>query len=260
MVDLGRLGSNMVLRLMRGGHQCVVYDRDADLVAALVEKGATGATDIEDFASKLVPPRTAWLMMPAGATTGQAICEISTHFIQGDTIVDGSNSYYKDDVLRAELLGEKGIYYLDVGASCGAPGLGYCLMIGGDKTPIARLNPIFRTLTQDISNASIDSNIHDSRSEQGYLHCGPAGAGHFVKMLHNGIEYGLMQACTDVIDILRNAKSLALQEGYQYDFNPLDIARLWQRDSTVSSWLLALTSAALIESKSHSFQTFSSQS
>lgn len=233
IVDLGRMGTNMVLRLMRGGHQCVVYDRNAALVAALVEKGATGATDIEDFVNKLVQPRTAWLMTPAGAITEQAICVISTYFVHGDTIIDGSNSYYKDDVRRAELLGGKGIDYLDIGAGGGISGLerGYCLMIGGDKAPIARLDPVFLTLAPAIGNIPVNRSVYDSSNQRAYLHCGPAGAGHFVKMIHNGIEYGLMQACVDVIEILCNAKSLAFQEGYQYDFNPLDIARLWQRGS-----------------------------
>ncbi|HEY3326409.1 MAG TPA: decarboxylating 6-phosphogluconate dehydrogenase [Novimethylophilus sp.] len=250
MIGLGKMGANMALRLLRGGHQCVVYDRNPEQVAALVEAGATGAVDLHDFAQKLTPPRAAWVMVPAGDITEQAVSGIVAHFKAGDTIIDGGNSYYKDDVRRARLLRAKGILYIDAGTSGGVWGLerGYCLMVGGEKVAVDRLEPIFRTLAPGgIGVAPTVGRTPGSTAEQGHLYCGPSGAGHFVKMIHNGIEYGLMQAYAEGLDILRNANSPMLPEDHRYDFNLADIAELWRRGSVVSSWLLDLTAAALTE-------------
>lgn len=252
MVGLGKMGANMTLRLMREGHQCVVYDRNPEQVAALVEMGATGAVDLKDFANKLAPPRAAWLMVPAGNITEQAVTDIAAHFKPGDTIIDGGNSYYKDDVRRAQLLQERNIHYIDAGTSGGVWGLerGYCLMIGGEKDAVSRLQPIFRTLAPNHDSVVPTAGREPgSGGEDGYLYCGPPGAGHFVKMIHNGIEYGLMQAYAEGLDILRNANASHLPEHHRYDFNLADITELWRRGSVVSSWLLDLTAAALLESE-----------
>lgn len=250
MVGLGKMGANMALRLMRGGHECVVYDRNPEQVAALVEQGAIGAVSLEDLAQKLTTPRVAWLMVPAGDVTEQAVVGVAAHFESGDTVVDGGNSYYKDDVRRGRLLKEQGIHYIDVGTSGGVWGLerGYCLMTGGEENAVRRLDNVFRTLAPGGGNVAITpGRTAGSTSEEGYLYCGPSGAGHFVKMIHNGIEYGLMQAYAEGLDILRNANSPALPEGHRYDFNLADIAELWRRGSVVSSWLLDLTAVALAE-------------
>lgn len=251
MIGLGRMGANMTLRLMRGGHECIVYDRDTARVAELVEQGATGVVDLEDFACRLTQPRTAWLMVPAGEITEQAVNAVTAYFSAGDTIIDGGNSYYKDDVRRAAVLKTRGIDYLDVGTSGGILGIerGYCLMVGGEKASANRLEPIFRTLAPGIGDIPLTPGRPASGSaEQGYLYCGPAGAGHFVKMVHNGIEYGLMQAYAEGLDILRNAGSIHLQEDFRYNFDLADIAELWRRGSVVSSWLLDLTATALAAS------------
>ncbi len=248
MVGLGRMGANMARRLMRNGHACVVYDRNPDTVAQLVNEGATGAASLAELAQKLSPPRAAWIMVPSGDITENAVMELAGHFSSGDTIVDGGNSYFKDDVRRAGVLRERGIHYLDAGTSGGVWGLerGYCLMVGGDAGAAKRLEPVFLTL------APGDSGIQPSpgrttggSAEQGYLYCGPSGAGHFVKMVHNGIEYGLMQAYAEGFDILKNANLESLPADQRYDLDLADITELWRRGSVVSSWLLDLSAEAL---------------
>ncbi|MBI2457215.1 MAG: decarboxylating 6-phosphogluconate dehydrogenase [candidate division NC10 bacterium] len=251
MVGLGRMGANMVRRLMRGGHTCVVYDRSPESVGTLVGEGATGATSLDDFVQKLAAPRAAWVMVPAGEPTEQTVTGLAQRMAPGDTILDGGNSYYKDDVRRATLLKERGVHYVDVGTSGGIWGVerGYCLMIGGDSEAVTRLGPIFQTLAPgpgDIPRTPGRAMVPGT-AEQGYLYCGPSGAGHFVKMIHNGIEYGLMQAYAEGFDILRNATSPDLPDGYRYDFNVADIAEVWRRGSVVGSWLLDLTAMALVE-------------
>jgi len=242
------MGANMARRLMQGGHHCVVYDPRPEAVAQLVQEGATGATGLADLADKLAPPRAAWIMVPAGEVTDATVIELASHFAAGDIIVDGGNSHFKDDVRRARLLAESGIAYLDAGTSGGVWGLerGYCLMVGGEAAAAKRLEPVFRTLAPGASGIPPSSGREPGGSaEQGYLHCGPAGAGHFVKMVHNGIEYGLMQAYAEGFDILRNANSEALPTDERYHFELADIAELWRRGSVVTSWLLDLSAAAL---------------
>ncbi|EXI79159.1 MAG: 6-phosphogluconate dehydrogenase, NADP(+)-dependent, decarboxylating [Candidatus Accumulibacter appositus] len=248
MLGLGSMGANMARRLMQGGHHCVVYDPRPEAVAQLVQEGATGATGLADLADKLAPPRAAWIMVPAGEVTDATVIELASHFAAGDIIVDGGNSHFKDDVRRARLLAESGIAYLDAGTSGGVWGLerGYCLMVGGEAAAAKRLEPVFRTLAPGASGIPPSSGREPGGSaEQGYLHCGPAGAGHFVKMVHNGIEYGLMQAYAEGFDILRNANSEALPTDERYHFELADIAELWRRGSVVTSWLLDLSAAAL---------------
>jgi 6-phosphogluconate dehydrogenase len=251
MVGLGRMGGNMVRRLMQGGHQCVVSDLSPQTVAEFSKEGATGSSSLDDFASKLSKPRAAWVMVPAGAPTEQTVNALAQRFEAGDTIIDGGNSYFKDDVRRSQKLKEKGIHYLDVGTSGGVWGLerGYCMMIGGAKEAFDRLDPIFRTLAPGIGDISRTPGREKlgGTAELGYLYCGPSGAGHFVKMVHNGIEYGLMQAYAEGFDIFRNAKSDQLAKDYRYDLNLADIAEVWRRGSVVSSWLLDLTAIALAE-------------
>lgn len=255
MIGLGRMGANMVRRLIRGGHQCVVFDLNPESVRQLESDGATGARSIEDMVNKLARPRAIWVMVPAGNATEQTIDALSKFMSGGDVIIDGGNSHYKDDARRARALIEKGIEYLDVGTSGGIWGAerGYCLMVGGNKPIFERLEPVFRTLSPgrgEISRTPGRENPDPGRSataEEGYLHCGPAGAGHFVKMVHNGIEYGLMQAYAEGFDIMRNAASKDLPEELRYDLNLADIAELWRRGSVVGSWLLDLTAMALIE-------------
>jgi 6-phosphogluconate dehydrogenase len=245
------MGGNMVRRLIRGGHRCVVSDLSTQAVAELVGEGATGSSSLDDFVSKLDTPRAAWVMVPAGGPTEQAVNALAQRFEPGDTIIDGGNSYFKDDVRRSLKLREKGIHYLDVGTSGGVWGLerGYCMMIGGPKQAFDRLDPIFRTLAPgsgDIPPTPGRDKLGGT-AELGYLYCGPSGAGHFVKMVHNGIEYGLMQAYAEGFDIFRNASSDQLAKDYRYDLNLADIAELWRRGSVVSSWLLDLTAIALAE-------------
>ncbi|WP_407520674.1 phosphogluconate dehydrogenase (NAD(+)-dependent, decarboxylating) [Methylobacterium oryzisoli] len=249
MIGLGRMGGNIVRRLLRAGHTAVVYDRSPEAVAALVEAGATGAASLEDLVAKLDVPRAAWVMLPAGAATEDTVNRLAPLMQRDDTIIDGGNSFYKDDIRRAAALREHGLHYVDVGTSGGVWGLerGYCMMIGGDKTAVDRLDPIFATLAPGIGDVSRTPGreSRDPRAEQGYIHAGPSGAGHFVKMIHNGIEYGLMQAYAEGFDILRHANSEELPAAQRFDLDLGDIAEVWRRGSVVSSWLLDLTAAAL---------------
>ncbi|HEY6095292.1 MAG TPA: decarboxylating 6-phosphogluconate dehydrogenase, partial [Gallionellaceae bacterium] len=248
MVGLGRMGANMTRRLMQGGHDCVVYDRNAEAVAQLVGAGATGAASLRELAEALTPPRAAWIMVPAGDITESAVMELAGYFSAGDVIIDGGNSYFKDDVRRAKVLAERGIHYVDAGTSGGVWGLqrGYCLMVGGEAAAIQRLEPVFRTLAPGGSGIPPSpGRTSGGSAEQGWLHCGPSGAGHFVKMVHNGIEYGLMQAYAEGFDILKHADTDALPADQRYGFNLPDIAELWRRGSVVTSWLLDLSADAL---------------
>ncbi|MBZ5533651.1 MAG: decarboxylating 6-phosphogluconate dehydrogenase [Acidobacteriia bacterium] len=251
MVGLGRMGANMVRRLLRGGHQCVVSDLNPQNVAALANEGAIGSASLDDFVAKLTKPRAAWIMVPAGDPTEQTVNALAQKFEAGDTIIDGGNSYFKDDVRRSQQLKDRGIHYIDVGTSGGVWGLdrGYCMMIGGPNEAFDRLDPIFRTLAPGIGDIPRTPGREKlgGTSELGYIYCGPSGAGHFVKMVHNGIEYGLMQAYAEGFDIFRNASSDQLNKDYRYDLNLPDIAEVWRRGSVVSSWLLDLTAMALAE-------------
>ena len=251
MIGLGRMGANMVRRLMRNGHQCVVYDLSADNVKALAGEGAMGSSSMEDFVKKLTRPRAAWVMVPAGAATENTVLKLASLMEAGDTIIDGGNSYFKDDVRRSKILKEKGIHYLDVGTSGGVWGLerGYCMMVGGSKESADRLDPIFKTLAPGMGDVAPSPGREGKRStaSDGYLYCGPSGAGHFVKMVHNGIEYGLMQAYAEGFDIMRNANSKEVPDDHRYTFDLAGIAELWRRGSVVGSWLLDLTAMALAE-------------
>src|SRR5260370_19932124 len=251
IVGLGRMGANMGRRLMRNKHDVVVYDLKKDSVAALDKEGATGDTDFADLAKKLSKPRAVWLMVPAGAPTEETIEHIRPFMESGDAIIDGGNSFYKDDVRRSTALKKEGIHYLDAGTSGGVWGIdrGDCLMIGGDEETVKRLEPIFEALApgQGAIPPSPGREKFESTAEKGFLYCGPSGAGHFVKMIHNGIEYGVMQAYAEGFDIMRGAASESLPEGYRYNFNAADIAELWRRGSVIGSWLLDLTAMALAE-------------
>jgi 6-phosphogluconate dehydrogenase len=263
MIGLGRMGGNMVRRLLGGGHQCVVYDANPDAAQAVATEGAVAASSLDDFVQKLTPPRAAWLMVPA-AVVDQMLSDLVPRLQKDDIIIDGGNSYYIDDLRRAEGLSPRGIHYLDVGTSGGVWGMerGYCMMIGGPKAAVQHLDPIFKTLAP--GRGAIDRTPGREHvggtAEDGYLYCGPTGAGHFVKMVHNGIEYGLMAAYAEGLNILRHANvgkqgrtidaettPLRSPEHYQYDFNLPDIAEVWRRGSVVASWLLDLTAAALIK-------------
>ncbi|PYS24058.1 MAG: decarboxylating 6-phosphogluconate dehydrogenase [Acidobacteria bacterium] len=251
MIGLGRMGANMVRRLMRGGHECVVFDLSSDNVKQLAGEGATGSNSLEDFIAKLNTPRAVWIMVPAGDATEETVNDLAAHLDNGDIIIDGGNSYFKDDARRSRSLKDKGINYVDVGTSGGVWGLerGYCMMIGGPKDTIVHLDPIFKTLAPgrgDITRTPGREALSGT-AEDGYIYCGPSGAGHFVKMVHNGIEYGLMQAYAEGFDIFRNANSKELPEEIRYDLNIADIAEVWRRGSVVSSWLLDLTAMALTE-------------
>jgi 6-phosphogluconate dehydrogenase len=264
MLGLGRMGANLVRRLLRDGHECVVYNRTPGPVAALESEGATGSASLEEFVSKLSKPRTAWVMVPA-AVTGQVVDDLAAQMDDGDTIIDGGNTYYRDDVDRAKRLAERGIHYVDVGTSGGVFGLerGFCLMIGGEGEIVQRLDPIFRTIAPGVDAAARTGGAEGepSTAERGYLHCGPAGAGHFVKMVHNGIEYGLMAAYAEGLNILHNANAgkqerpadaettpLREPEYYQYDIDTAAVAEVWRRGSVVASWLLDLIAHALHKS------------
>jgi 6-phosphogluconate dehydrogenase len=250
MIGLGRMGGNMVRRLMKGGHGCVVYDRGPEAVAALVKEGATGAKTLEELVSKLQKPRAVWVMVPSGGPTEDTVQSLAGLLEAGDTIIDGGNSFFKDDVRRAKLVAKKGIHYVDAGTSGGVWGAerGYCLMVGGPKEAVQRIEPVLRTLAPGRGDIpATPGRDGKSTAELGYLHCGPPGSGHFVKMVHNGIEYGLMQAYAEGFDIFKNASSEQLPEELRYDLNIADIAELWRRGSVVSSWLLDLTSIALAQ-------------
>ena len=250
MVGLGRMGANMVRRLMRGGHRCVVFDRNRSAVEPLANEGAEPASSLDDLVGKLEKPRAVWIMLPAGDPTEQTVTQLGARMEAGDIIVDGGNSYYKDDVRRAGVLAQRGIRYLDAGTSGGVWGAerGYCLMIGGDKSAAEELQPIFRTLAPGRGQIPRTPGRPEGTAEEGYLYCGPSGAGHFVKMIHNGIEYGLMQSYAEGFDILHYAASQGLPENLRYDLNIRDIAEVWRRGSVVSSWLLDLAAMALAES------------
>jgi 6-phosphogluconate dehydrogenase len=249
MIGLGRMGANIVRRLMRHGHQCVVYDRDPAPGAALAKEGAIAAPSIPDVVKGLSAPRAVWIMLPAGAATETAIGELAQLLAPGDVIVDGGNTFWKDDIRRAGELKARGLHYVDVGTSGGVWGLerGYCLMIGGDKAVVDRLDPIFEALAPGVGDIprTAHREAHDPRAEQGYLHAGSNGAGHFVKMVHNGIEYGMMQAFAEGFDILKHANSPRLAEELRLDLDVADIAEVWRRGSVVTSWLLDLTASAL---------------
>ena len=252
MVGLGRMGANMLRRLAKDGHECIGYDLSEDNTRALEAEGIFATTSLDAFIDKLTPPRIAWCMVPHGDATEAVVNTLSERFADKDIIVDGGNSYFKDDVRRAGVCAEKGIRYLDVGTSGGVWGLerGYCLMIGGDGDAVRHMDPVFRTLAPgsgDIERTPGRDKVTDSTAELGYLHCGPAGSGHFVKMIHNGIEYGMMQAFAEGFDIFKNASSEALPENLRYDLNLADIAELWRRGSVVSSWLLDLSAIALLD-------------
>ena len=251
MVGLGRMGANMVRRLMKHHHECVVYDSAPEKVEALAVEGAIPASSLAELIEKLTRPKAVWLMLPAGEPTETTIKQLASIVPSGSTIVDGGNSFYKDDVCRDQMLKADGINYLDVGTSGGTWGLerGYCLMIGGTAAAAKRLEPIFAALAPSIGSVPRTPGRHSPRStaERGFLHCGPAGAGHFVKMVHNGIEYGLMQSFAEGFHIMLNSNSPKLPEEMRYALNLADIAELWRRGSVVSSWLLDLTAMALAE-------------
>jgi 6-phosphogluconate dehydrogenase len=265
MVGLGRMGSNLVRRLMRGGHDCVVYDVNPDPIKQLEGEGAAGASALAEMAEKLDPPRAVWVMVPAGEITEKSVHEIAEVLDRGDAIIDGGNSYYRDDIRRAEEFAGRGIDYIDTGTSGGVFGLdrGFCLMIGGPEAAVKRLDPIFATIAPGVDSAERTPGRKGKAgpAENGYLHCGPSGAGHFVKMVHNGIEYGVMAAYAEGLNILRNADAgkvereadaetapLEHPEYYQYDLDIPEIAEVWRRGSVISSWLLDLIAAALQES------------
>ncbi len=264
MIGLGRMGANMVRRLLRGGHECVVYDANVGNVKQLAGEGAVGASSLDDFVRKLKTPRAVWLMLPA-AVVDSTLKELTPRLQKDDIVIDGGNSYYIDDIRRGKELEPAGIHYMDVGTSGGVWGLerGYCMMIGGPKVAVQRLDPIFKTLAPgrgDVPRTAGREKVTGSTAEDGYLHCGPTGGGHFVKMVHNGIEYGIMAAYAEGLDIIKHANAgkqtrtvdaettpLRNPEHYQYDFNLPDIAEVWRRGSVVASWLLDLTATALLE-------------
>ncbi|HET7885238.1 MAG TPA: decarboxylating 6-phosphogluconate dehydrogenase, partial [Bradyrhizobium sp.] len=259
MIGLGRMGGNIVRRLMRHGQKTVVYDKDAGAVAGLVKEGAAGAASLEEFVGKLEKPRAAWIMLPAGHITESTIEAIAKLMDKGDVIIDGGNTFWQDDVRRGKALKERGIHYVDVGTSGGVWGIerGYCMMIGGDKAVVDRLDPIFKTLAPGLGDIPRTDGRQgrDPRVEQGYLHAGPIGAGHFVKMVHNGIEYGLMQAYAEGFDILKNANIEALPQEHRFELDIADIAEVWRRGSVIPSWLLDLTASAL--AKNPALQNYS---
>ncbi|HWP33126.1 MAG TPA: decarboxylating 6-phosphogluconate dehydrogenase [Solirubrobacterales bacterium] len=265
MVGLGRMGANMARRLMRDGHRCVVYDVNPDAVSGLASEGADGASSLQELATKLSPPRSVWVMVPAGEITEKTVRDVAAVLEPGDAIVDGGNSYYRDDIRRAAMLEEQGVDFVDCGTSGGVFGLdrGYCLMIGGPERAVERLDPIFASLAPGVESAerTPGRSGDPTPAENGYLHCGPNGAGHFVKMVHNGIEYGLMAAYAEGLNILENANAgkvereadaetapLEQPEYYRYDIDLPEVAEVWRRGSVIGSWLLDLTAAAMRES------------
>ena len=249
VIGLGRMGGNITRRLMAGGHRCVIYDRDPAAVAKLAQDGAAGATDLADLVGQLHAPRAVWVMLPAGEPTDATVTTLGELMGPADTVIDGGNTFYRDDIRRAKALRARGVTYVDVGTSGGVWGLerGYCMMVGGDSAAVARIDPILATLAPGVGQIPRTHRPAgaDPRAEQGYIHAGPVGAGHFVKMVHNGIEYGLMQAYAEGFDILKNRASEALPEDERFDLNLTDIAEVWRRGSVISSWLLDLTAQAL---------------
>ena len=251
VVGLGRMGANITRRLMKAGHSCVVYDVNAATVKELGGEGAGGAASLADMVTKLgaTPPRAIWVMLPSGKITEDAVTELAARMGKGDIIIDGGNTFYKDDVRRGRALAEKGILYVDCGTSGGVWGLerGYCMMIGGEDAAVRHLDPIFAALAPGLGDIprTQGREKRDPRAERGYLHCGPVGSGHFVKMVHNGIEYGMMQAYAEGFDILKNKSRDDLPEGERYTLDMGDIAEVWRRGSVVSSWLLDLTASAM---------------
>jgi 6-phosphogluconate dehydrogenase len=259
MIGLGRMGANISRRLMRGGHQVVAFDRNPDAVRELAGDGASGASSLEEVAAKLDAPRIFWLMLPAGGPTEETVAALTTMAQPGDVIIDGGNSFFKDDIRRYRACAANGIHYVDVGTSGGVWGLerGYCLMIGGDKSIVDMLDPIFDTLAPGYGTISRTPGRDgsDERAERGYIHAGPAGAGHFVKMVHNGIEYGLMQAYAEGFDVLKGRASEKLPEDQRFTINLPDVAEVWRRGSVISSWLLDL--CALELAADHNLEHFS---
>ena len=251
MVGLGRMGANMVRRLMRGGHHCIVFDLNPANVKRLAAEGADAAPSLKGLTEALAKPRAVWVMVPAGEPTEKTIAALGACLDRDDIVIDGGNTYFKDDIRRSRALAERGIHYVDVGTSGGIWGVdrGYCMMIGGDEAAVRRLDPVFRTLAPGRGSIERTPGRDAARgtAEEGYVHCGPVGAGHFVKMVHNGIEYGLMQAYAEGFDILRNANKPDLPEDIRYTFALGEIAEVWRRGSVVSSWLLDLTATALLE-------------
>ncbi|MGI4732094.1 MAG: phosphogluconate dehydrogenase (NAD(+)-dependent, decarboxylating) [Janthinobacterium lividum] len=251
MIGLGRMGANIARRLVQHGHEMVVYDRDEKVVQTLAGEGMTAATSLQDMHDKLAEPKIFWVMLPAGDPTEQTIVELAGMMGGTEIIIDGGNTFYKDDIRRSKMLKEKGVEYVDVGTSGGVWGLerGYCMMIGGQDEVIATLEPIFDALAPGVGSIERTAGRKDDaislRAEKGYIHAGPAGAGHFVKMVHNGIEYGLMQAYAEGFDVLKTKKSERLPEDERFDINIADVAEVWRRGSVVSSWLLDLTAIAL---------------
>jgi len=251
MVGLGRMGANMIRRLIKGGHECVVFDLSSDRIELLVREGAKGSASLQSLAEALQPPRIVWIMLPAGEPTENAILTLGEILQSGDGIIDGGNTHFKDDVRRAKALAARGIHFVDVGTSGGIWGLerGYCLMIGGEKDTVEYLDPIFQTLAPGRGEIprTPGRNREPSTAEKGYLHCGPVGSGHFVKMVHNGIEYGLMQAYAEGFGILQGAGKAEIPTDIRYDLDLAEIAEVWRRGSVISSWLLDLSAAALFE-------------
>jgi 6-phosphogluconate dehydrogenase len=249
VIGLGRMGGNISRRLIKNGHEVVVYDHDPKAVAALSRDGATGAGGLDKLVQQLRPPRAVWVMLPAGKITEDVIGELAKLLVAGDIVLDGGNTFWRDDIRRAKMLKERDIHHVDVGTSGGVWGLdrGYCMMIGGDKAIVDRLDPIFSALAPGLGNVprTPKRDGRDPRAEHGYMHAGPNGAGHFVKMVHNGIEYGLMQAYAEGFDILKNAGNKTLPEDGRFDLDLADIAEVWRRGSVISSWLLDLTASAL---------------
>jgi 6-phosphogluconate dehydrogenase len=249
VIGLGRMGGNISRRLIKNGHEVVVYDHDAKAVAALSRDGAKGANGLDKLVQQLRPPRAVWVMLPAGKITDDVIGELAKLLAAGDIVLDGGNTFWRDDIRRAKMLKERNIHHVDVGTSGGVWGLdrGYCMMIGGDKAIVDRLDPIFAALAPGLGNVprTPKRDGRDPRAERGYIHAGPNGAGHFVKMVHNGIEYGLMQAYAEGFDILKNAGNKSLPEDGRFDLDLTDIAEVWRRGSVISSWLLDLTASAL---------------
>lgn len=265
MVGLGRMGANLVRRLMKAGHECIVFDVNPESVKALEGDGATGASSLDDFVAKLKRPRAAWVMVPAGEVTGQTVRELAARLNADDVVIDGGNSHYRDDIVRAQALAKLGIHHVDVGTSGGVWGAerGYCLMIGGEDKVVDRLRPIFASIAPGVGAAprTPGRKGRPAPSEHGYLHCGPNGAGHFVKMVHNGIEYGAMAAYAEGLNILKNANAGSVQrsgdaetaplddpEFYRYDINLTEVTEVWRRGSVIASWLLDLTAIALLQS------------